>query len=128
MNPTKYREEYCEKLIKHMAQGYSYETFGAEVGCGRSTLYEWEKHHPEWVKAKQSAIEEAQKFFEQRLIAKLSGAGDKLKKQGVNVKEIDTSCLIFALKTRFHKTYSEKTETKVDGNISITIDDQDSEL
>lgn len=126
--PTLYREEYCEKLIKHMSQGYSYETFATEVKCGRSTLYEWEKHHKEWVEAKQLGQAEAQKFFESRLMAKLSGATELLKKQGINVKDIDTSCVIFALKTRFHKTYGDKQENKVDANINITIDDQDSEL
>lgn len=107
--PILYRPEYCEMLIKHMAQGFSYETFGAEVGCGRSTLYDWEKDHNDWAAAKKEAMERSQKFFEQRLIAKISGQDIK----GVNVKNIDTSCLIFALKTRFHKTYSEKAEQTV---------------
>lgn len=106
---TIFKPEYCEQLIKHMSKGFSYETFGAEVNCGRSTLYLWESEFPEWAEAKKTALEKAQTFFEQRLIAKISGQDIK----GVNVKNIDTSCLIFALKTRFHKTYSEKTEQVV---------------
>lgn len=103
---TTYKPEYCEMLIKHMGQGFSYETFGADIGCGRQTMYDWEKVHEDWAAAKKEAQERAQKFFEQRLILKISGQQIK----GVNSRDIDTSCLIFALKTRFHKTYAEKTE------------------
>lgn len=41
--PTKYKDEYCEMLIEHMAQGYSYESFAGEISVHRDTLYEWEK-------------------------------------------------------------------------------------
>lgn len=103
MKESKYRPEYCEMLIAHMSKGFSYDTFAADVHCGRQTLYDWEKVHPDWKEAKQEAIECAQKFFESRLIAKI--AGQEIK--GLKVRDIDTSCLIFALKTRFHKTYGE---------------------
>jgi len=119
---SKYKPEYCQMLIDHMSKGFSYETFGAEVSCGRTTLYDWELVHPEWKAAKKEAMERAQKFFETRLIAKISGQEIK----GVKVKDIDTSCLIFALKTRFHHTYSEKNELKVSGeaiNINFSKDE-----
>lgn len=52
MRPTLYKEEYCEKLIEHMAKGLPYETFAAEIGCCRATLYNWEKEHDEFLDAK----------------------------------------------------------------------------
>lgn len=122
MNPSKYKPEYCEMLIKHMSQGFSYETFGAKVNCGRTTLYDWESKHPEWKEAKATAMEKAQEFFEQRLIAKL--AAQKI--EGIDSKLIDTACLIFALKTRFHKTYGEKKEVEHKGDafsINFGVDD-----
>lgn len=103
---TTFKPEYCEMLIDHMSQGYAYETFGAKIKKGRSTLYDWEKDFPEWVEAKKAAQELAQLFFEEKLMAKVKGR----KENGADPRLIDTSCLIFALKTRFHKTYSEKTE------------------
>jgi hypothetical protein len=97
-----------------MSKGYSYTTFGAEVGCGKSTLYDWEGRHPEWVAAKKEAMARAKKFFETRLIAKI--AGQEI--AGANVKNIDTTCLIFALKTRFHETYGER--QKVEQKVELT--------
>ena len=123
-----YKEEYCQKLIDHLTQGFTIDTFGGEINVTRKTVYEWFDKYPDFAEAKDIGVAKSQKFYEQRLVAKLSGATDQLKKQGINTKDIDTSCLIFALKTRFHKTFSEKVEHKHDGNINITIDNQDSDL
>lgn len=113
---TLYKKEYCKKLVDHMSRGLSYESFGGVIGVGRSTMYEWEGVHKEWKQAKAEAMERAQLFFEQRLIAKVSGQ----EIQGVDSKKIDTPCLIFALKTRFHKTYGEKQDITSNGE-SISI-------
>lgn len=52
--PTKYKPEYCEMLVEHMREGFSFLSFGGlrEVDCGQNTLYEWEKAHPEFQEAK----------------------------------------------------------------------------
>ncbi len=55
--PTKYKAEFCERLIAHMAKGLPYETFSAEIEVGRDSLYEWEKKHPEFADAKKRARE-----------------------------------------------------------------------
>lgn len=115
--PIKFKPEYCEMLIDHMSKGFSYETFAGEINCGRTTLYDWERVHDDWKEAKATAMEKAQTFFEQRLVAKL--AGQKFK--NIDTKLIDTSCLIFALKTRFHKTYSEKQKVEQDANVEINL-------
>ena len=119
MNTT-YKPEYCQMLIDHMKKGLSYQTFGGTIGAGRSTIYDWEKVFPEFKEAKQIALMKAQEFFEQRLIIKISGQDVK----GIAKKEIDTACLIFALKTRFHETYGEKQEvTHSVSEIKITKED-----
>lgn len=43
--PSKYKPEYCEKLIEHMSKGYSFDSFGAVVDVCEDTLYEWKKVH-----------------------------------------------------------------------------------
>jgi hypothetical protein len=43
--PTKYKPEYCEALIDHMAEGYTFESFGGVVGVCKDTLYEWIRTH-----------------------------------------------------------------------------------
>lgn len=52
--PTKYKKEYCEMLIEHMACGYTYESFAGrdEIEVHRDTLYAWEKYFPEFSDAK----------------------------------------------------------------------------
>jgi len=121
VNSTTFEEKYCQMLIDHMTNGMSYESFGSKINKGRSTLYDWEKHHETWREAKDIACEMALSFFEKRLIAKVSGHEIK----GINTKDIDTSCLIFALKTRMHKVYSEKTEVELRGSVNIIIDSDD---
>ena len=50
--PTKYKPEYCDMLIEHMAQGLSFESFGGIIRVHRETLYEWCKVYPEFSDAK----------------------------------------------------------------------------
>jgi len=55
--PPKYKPEYCEALIEHMAQGFPYETFAATIDVCRRTLYNWEKEHKEFLHAKRLGAE-----------------------------------------------------------------------
>lgn len=50
--PTKYKEEYCNQLIEHMSQGFSYESFAGLISVDRDTLYQWEKDHCQFSDAK----------------------------------------------------------------------------
>lgn len=52
--PTKYKPEYCELLIEHMAGGHSFESFAGrpDVRVNIDTLYEWAKVHPQFSEAK----------------------------------------------------------------------------
>lgn len=50
--PTKYKPEYCERLIAHMASGMSYQSFAGVISTCYDTLYEWEKVYAEFSDAK----------------------------------------------------------------------------
>lgn len=50
--PTRYKKEFCEQLINHMAQGLSFDTFAGVVGVSRDSLYEWAKKFKEFSDAK----------------------------------------------------------------------------
>ena len=113
----KYRPEYCEMLIDHLRKGLSISTFGAKVDVTRSTIYEWINTFPEFKVAHDKGLQLAQEFFESRLSAKISGQEIK----GIDVKKIDTTALIFALKTRFHETYGDKTNLIAPGGININL-------
>src|SRR6185503_6413515 len=51
MPSVRYRGEYCDKLVKHMAKGYTFKSFGAEVSVCKATLFNWQKKYPAFRKA-----------------------------------------------------------------------------
>lgn len=118
---TKYRPEFCEMLVKHMSQGNSFTTFGVDINISSTTLHQWTKDHEEWKEAKQRGFDAGLKFFEQLLTSASVGVmPEKLKE--LNSNGISLSAVIFALKTRFHKEYGEKTQvdhTSSDGSLEI---------
>lgn len=63
--PSKYRPEFCQMLLDHMgSQGLSYQTFAAKIGVHKDSLFEWEKCFPEWVEAKELAMNLNLMFWE----------------------------------------------------------------
>ena len=62
--PTKYKPEYCQALIEHMSQGYSFESFAAVPRVDRDTVYEWVNKHPEFSDAKKLGTSLGLKFWE----------------------------------------------------------------
>lgn len=73
--PTKYRPEYCQMLIEHMATGKSYETFVTKLDYSVSvaTLYNWENKFPEFLEAKKRAFIECQNTWEDFMLANAMG-------------------------------------------------------
>lgn len=62
--PTKYKEEYCQKLIDHMAEGYSFDSFAGIVDVNIDTLYEWAKVHAEFSDAKSIGTAKSMAWWE----------------------------------------------------------------
>lgn len=50
--PSKFLPEYCEKLILHMKDGYSFASFGSTISVCKDTLYDWVKIYPDFSDAK----------------------------------------------------------------------------
>lgn len=49
---SKYKDEYCEMLIKHMGQGFPFVTFASIIGVNESTLHRWLHKKKDFVEAK----------------------------------------------------------------------------
>lgn len=62
--PSKYKPEYCEKLINYMAKGMSFDTFGPEVGVWTSTLYYWVDKYPEFSDAKKEGEKRSYRYWQ----------------------------------------------------------------
>jgi len=122
---TKYTKDLCDKVIKHHKQGGSITSFVAVAGASVETLSQWRIRFPEFDEACVKAQAEYQKMLESILFAKM--AGKPL--EGFDPKKSDTTCLIFALKTRCYRDYSEKNRLELEnGKITINIDKDDDKL
>lgn len=89
--PTKYKPEYCEMLIEHMAEGLSYEAFAGIVSVSYQTIYDWEIHK-EFLEAKEIGFSKCLLFWEK--LMRLSAAG-KIKPP--------PAILIYNMRARFAK-------------------------
>jgi len=87
--PTKYRPELCSLLIKHMAEGLSFESFAATAETNRDTLYAWAIEHEAFSDAKSKGTALYNQLWEKINLAHATG---KIKTGSSNV--------IFTMKAR----------------------------
>jgi transposase len=117
--PSKYKPEFCDLLIDHMATGLSFESFAAVVGVHRDTLYEWEKVHPEFAEAKKLAFDQCLLTWEK------IGIGNIINKES---RSLNASIWIFNMKNRFKWRDKQADETDVvvnnNNNFSNTPDNE----
>lgn len=59
-----YKPEYCEMLIDHMTEGFSYKSFAGKLGITKQALYKWEKDHPEFAEAKEIGLSRSLYWWE----------------------------------------------------------------
>lgn len=91
--PTKYKREYCADLVEHMAQGYSFHSFGGKLRVGARTLFDWLDRHEEFQEAKQVGEFACMYFWEKTGIAGTHG----------KIKGFQQASFIFNMKARFAK-------------------------
>lgn len=104
---SKYKEEYCEKIIDYMATGKSKEAFCGEIGIHRDTLYEWIKKHEDFKEACKYAEAKCQNFWEEL------GVQMAIHGQG------NATAWIFNMKNRFG--WRDKTETEISTGAATNI-------
>lgn len=99
--PTTYDPIYCEMLVKHMEDGFSFESFGKIAKCARSTLYEWEKNFEEFSDAKKLGETACQYFWEEQGIRYLHNETIKDGDGMTVTRSINATLWIFNMKNRF---------------------------
>jgi hypothetical protein len=62
--PTKYRPNFCVRVLELGALGKSRFQIGADLGVCQQTLYNWEQTHPEFLEATTYARELSQAWWE----------------------------------------------------------------
>lgn len=90
---SKYKQEYCDKVIAHMSKGQSFESFGGVVGVCHKTLYNWLEAHDEFCIAKSQGELKGLNYWEQVGIAGMVG----------KIKGFNPVMWIFVLKCRYRK-------------------------
>lgn len=80
--PTKYRKKYCEDLILHMAQGYSFDSFAGVIGINRDSIYQWVAKHKDFADARSIGYAEGLLYMEKvgkaAMLGKIPGFRDKM--------------------------------------------------
>lgn len=55
---------WCQMLITHMAEGFSFESFAGRIGISKQTLYNFAKTEPSFLDAKEIGTEKCRLWFE----------------------------------------------------------------
>jgi hypothetical protein len=72
--PTKYRKKFCDELVDHMSNGYSFDSFAGTIKVSAMVLYDWCKAHTEFADAKALGTTMRNSLVEQRFVdAALNG-------------------------------------------------------
>jgi len=104
--PTKYDPKYCDMLVKHMAKGFSFESFAGVVKTCIQTLYTWSKEHREFLDAKAEGHAQGMRFWED---AGIEGMWNE--KEG---RTLNASVWIFNMKNRYQWRDKQEIEAKID--------------
>ncbi len=106
--PSSYKPEYCEALLKHMAEGYSIEAFAGSIRVSRETIYAWCDQHPDFADTKRIGFALCQLWWETR------------GKIGLIDKSFNSAIWIFNMKNRF--SWRDRHDVSIDA--TITAKDQ----
>ena len=109
-----YDDTWPARLIDHLKDGKSFESFGAKVLCGKTTLYKMLDLHPELREAKE--IGEAMDIDWSENILKAHIIGHKTK--DFDSTRANLNALIFKMKTRHYKVYGNLERHEVEATVN----------
>ena len=98
--PSKYRPEYCAKVIEHCTTGASLTSFAAEINVCRATINVWMADHDDFLEAVNIAKAKCAAWWEQNARMGASGAS----------KDVNPTLCIFGLKNMAADDWRDKTE------------------
>lgn len=118
--PSKYKPEYCEQLIEHMSNGYSFDSFAGVVEVNQDTLHEWTKVHEDFSESKKIAFSKSQIFWEKIGIDNIVNTSESFGEGQSISKTLNASAWIFNMKNRF-KWKDKQPEENDQININFTL-------
>lgn len=118
--PSKYKKAFCDQLVEKMSEGWSIESFCADVGIAKDTFYNWVKEHPEFSDAKKRGEMASFQWWEEQVKNHLF-----IPDRGGS---FNTTAWIFNMKNRFGWRDRQPDEEPKAQEIKISIDKDDSKL
>lgn len=78
--PPEYDPKFCDLLLEHMAQGFSFESFAGVIGVCKKTLYNWTntKEYAPFLHAKDRGSELCRLWWEKLGIQGVQGLGPRV--------------------------------------------------
>lgn len=101
--PSKYKPEFCERVLEMAAEGMSMAEYAAEFGIDRTTLFDWRDRHPEFSTALARAKILEQSWWECQ--ARLN----------VKNKDFNANLWYRCAASRFRDDYTERKSTELTG-------------
>lgn len=121
--PSKYKPEFCEMLIEHMGQGYSFESFAGIIEVNQDTLHEWTKTHDCFSEAKKIAFAKCQNFWESLGIKHIINKSDSEfcgDSGSSKSRSLNAAVWVFNMKNRF-KWKDRQADEADQVNINFTL-------
>ena len=106
--PSKYKDEYAERILLLMSDGLSFEACCGDLNISKDTGYRWAKEHQEFGLAKELGETKGQLFWEKAAISGLWFDKET---------RFNTTVFIFVMKNRF----GWKDKKELSGSLGIGI-------
>ena len=97
-----FKPEMCQRIIEMGKEGASQKMMFAEIGINKGVADTWKKNHPEFADALDSAVTNAQAYWEREILA------------NVNNKGFNSRLAEIALRGQFQQDYRETRDIKLD--------------
>ena len=107
--PSKYKPEFCERVVEIASQGKGKAEIAFELGVDRDTLREWAKAKPEFSVAIKKAYEAALVWWEKK--GREGTVGE--------IEGFNSTSYIFQMKNRFKDDWRDKVNHDVEVEVNV---------
>jgi hypothetical protein len=105
-----FKPEMCKRIIEMGKEGASQKMMFADIGINKGVADTWKKNHPEFADALDSAVTNAQAYWEREILA------------NVNNKGFNSRLAEIALRGQFQQDYRETRDIKLDAKVETKVD------
>lgn len=106
--PSKYKEEYCDHIVKFMSDGSSKVQWCAEIEISYDAFLRWQKENDKFHESVKRAELKCQSWWEKKSKSAIFG----------EVEGFNATGYIFNMKNRFPDFYKDKQEIDMNAKVS----------